>query len=78
MGRPSQKSGGEGGGIGLVHDQNRGKVYKTAGSGSCHFRKGQAGKGWGTKKECSTPQSINTEGPSVRKLNKRFVHSFIF
>jgi hypothetical protein len=34
-----------GGGVGLVHDQNRGKVHKNTGSGSCPFHKGEAGGG---------------------------------
>ncbi len=54
LGGDRLKIAGGGGGVGLVHDQNRGKVYKNAGSGSCHFRKGQAGKGWGTKEECQS------------------------
>jgi hypothetical protein len=68
-----------------VNYQNRGKIHKNGGSGSCPFR-----KGWGTREDYRpykrpikkifnrVPYSINTEGPSIRILNKRFVHSFIF
>jgi hypothetical protein len=38
-----------GGGVGLVHNQNQGKVQENTGSGSSPFRKG-FGKGWGMKK----------------------------
>jgi hypothetical protein len=81
--------GGEGGGVGLVHDQAG--VRYTRIPDPAHVLSARGGQGGKNEKQIITGRDAllkksnrvilfshaDTVGPSVRKSNKRFIHSFI-